>query len=180
MGEEETMKYGKIDGPVYCRYAKTLPVVNSDMALEYGIQARLGIRAQHGLTIEVGKPVKLRMVFDNRKKRMTCHAFVDWVEEEASGEFRVGFSRLSLSRDEFKVLLNTLSDWPDAEGIFGDTVRWATDDTVPVTTGDDAEEIVRDKAVTMPVGLIEKIDEKRGEIPFSKFVVKVLNEYLEE
>ncbi|MBW1877865.1 MAG: hypothetical protein JRI25_16245 [Deltaproteobacteria bacterium] len=173
------MKYGKIDGPVYCRYARTEPVINSQLASELGIQARLGIRAQHGLTIEVGKPVKLRMVFDNRKRRMTCHAFVDWVEEESSGEYRVGFSKLSLSKDEFKVLLNTLSDWPDAEGIFGDTVRWATTETAPVTTADDAKEILRNKAVTLPVGLIEKIDEIRGETPFSEFVVGLLRQHVE-
>ena len=173
------MKYGKINGPVYCRYARTPPVLNSAFASEFGIQAEMGLKPQPGIKIEEGRNVKLRLILDERRIRMTCHARIDWVEvDQKTGEYRVFFSQLSLSDDEFKVLLENLSEEPRTELTFGNGVRYAEDAALPLTKGHDDKEILRDKALTLPVSLIEKFDTRRGATPFSEFVVAVLSERL--
>jgi hypothetical protein len=175
------MKYGKVAGPVYCRYARTPPIVNSAFASEYGIQAEMGYKPQPGITIEEGKNVKLRLILDDRKRRMTCHARIDWVEvDDESGEYRVGFSSLSLSDDEFRVLIESFTEERVQALAFGDSVRREEEETVPVTRGDGDQEIMRDKALSLPVSLIEEIDRRRGATPFSEYVVTVLSKYLEQ
>ncbi|MCP4900325.1 MAG: hypothetical protein GY906_25435 [bacterium] len=171
------MKYGKPNGPAYCRYARTRPVLNSAFASEFGIQADMGIKPQPGIKIEEGRNVKLRLILDNRRIRMTCHAQIDWVEvDEETGEYRVFFSQLSLSDDEYKVLLENLSEEPRTELTFGRSIRHAEEAALPLTKGLDDKEILRDKALTLPVRLIEEIDARRGATPFSEFVVAVLEQ----
>lgn len=173
------MKYGSVAGPVYCRYARTAPIINSDLAHQYGIEARVGSRTQHAFKLEEGKNVKLRMILEERTRRMTCHARIDWVrKDEATGEYRLGLSHLSLSDDEFGVLLNNFVDEPTDSLAIVDTVRRDTEQTAPVVTGEGEKVIMRDKAVSMPVELIERIDETRGELTFSEFVVAAIRAFL--
>ncbi len=171
------MKYGHLEGHVYCRYAKTPPIINSNFAEQYGVEASLPATSG-SFMLEEGKTVKLRLVFDNRRKRMTCHAQVDWVKKEENGKQLIGFSHLSLSDEEFKVLLNNFAETPQQGFTFGDTVRDGTDDIAPLVKTADAKDITRIKAITIPVGLIEEIDSKRKETPFSEFVIRALKDYL--
>jgi hypothetical protein len=90
-------------------------VVNSRIASEYGIEAEVGVKAQYGPIFAEGKSVKLRLILENRTKRMTCHAKVDWVRDDpATGECKVGLGQLSLSDDEFRVLLDNSTEKPYA------------------------------------------------------------------
>ncbi len=173
------MKYVHVDGLVYCRFAYTPPVVNSRIASEYGIEAEVGVKAQYGPIFDEGKNVKLRLILENRTKRMTCHAKVDWVRDNpATGECKVGLSQLSLSDDEFRVLLDNSSEEPYARLKFTESVRHEVEETVPIIRGADERVIMRIKAVELPVELIELIDEKRGATPFSVFVTEVLRDRL--
>jgi len=173
------MKYGRIEGPIYCRYARTAPVLNSSLASEYGLEAEMELKPEFGFSVEQGRNVKLRLVLNKRSSRMTCHAKIDWVKEDPStGECKVRFSHLSLSDDEFKVLFDNFTEQPLKDLVFGETVRKTPEEAIPVIKGQDQKEIVRDKALTLPVVLIEKIDEKRGDTPFSEFVVKILKDRL--
>ena len=172
------MRYGKLEGPIYCRYAKTSSIINSVLAREIGVEAPLGYRPEYGFRIEAGRNVKLRMMLDNRKRRMTCHAKIDRVREDAkTGEHIISFSHLSLSEDEFKVLMASFTEEEVPSVAFGETVRDATCDSIPLAA-EGPEALIRDKAVTMPVSLIDLIDEKRGEVSFSAFVVAALTEKL--
>ncbi|MFC1851694.1 hypothetical protein ACFL27_16005 [candidate division CSSED10-310 bacterium] len=173
------MKYGHLKGHVYCRYAKTPPIINSSLAYEYGIKTLMGIKLKHGFELEVGKNVKVRMILDNRTSRITCHATIDWVDkDEQTREYKIGLGSLSLSEDEFKVLLDNYTEESLEEMDFGDTVRLETAQTAPVTVGEGSRDIKRDKAITLPVTLIDQIDDQRGETSFSDFVVKILKDYL--
>jgi hypothetical protein len=173
------MKYVHVDGLVYCRFAHTPPVVNSRIASEYGIEAEVGVKAQYGPIFAEGKNVKLRLILENRTKRMTCHAKVDWVRDDpATGECKVGLGQLSLSDDEFRVLLDNSTEEPYARLKFTESVRHEVEETVPIIRGADERVIMRMKAVELPVELIELIDEKRGATPFSVFVTEVLRDRL--
>ena len=106
---------------------------------------------------------------------MTCHAVVDHVTtDESSGTHAVAFGQLSLSNDEFEILLNNCAEEADTKMEFGKTVRHGGVDASPVTEGQAGEEITRVKAINLPVGLIEAIDSKRGDVPFSKYVTMAL------
>ncbi|MFH0825328.1 MAG: hypothetical protein V2B18_21465, partial [Pseudomonadota bacterium] len=103
------MEYKHVNGPVYCRYASTPPIANSDIALQFGIQAPSTIE------LESGRNVKLRILLEDRGKRMTCHGKIDWVKsDESAGGFTVGFSQLSLTDEEFRILMAHFSDVPEA------------------------------------------------------------------
>ena len=92
------MRYGKSAGPVYCRYASTAPVINSELAGQYGLIVEMDKHHRDARRLEAGRHVKLRMLINNRKNRLTCHGTVDWVEVDARHEvYSVGFSHLSLS-----------------------------------------------------------------------------------
>ncbi len=163
------MEYKHVNGPVYCRYAFTPPVVNSELAERYGIEAPTVV------PLQVGSNVKIRMILEQGKLRMTCHAKIDWVKEDKAGEvFSVGLSHLSLTDQEFKVLAKNLVDAVTRPLEFGPTVRDKGLNSEPITKGEQEEELQRVKAVTMPVSLIEAIDSKRGPLGFSEFVCKAI------
>lgn len=169
------MEYRGVDGYVYGRYAITPPVINSEAAL------RFGVAALSDQEIREGGNVKLRFILENHTRRMTCHAIVDWITRSHTGDgFLVGFGRLSLSDHEFAVLERSFTESGPSRVEFRDSVRdrmW-DEKTMPVTTGKEADEVTRIKAVTLPVGLIETIDSRRGDTPFSKFVTEALQDYL--
>ena len=169
------MEYRHVDGPVYCRYALTPPVMNSALAEKYGIEAPSAV------AMDEGKNVKLRMVVENGAVRMTCHARVDWVKEDKStGEYRVGLSCLSLADPEFRILEKNFVARSERPIELGRTVRDKAVESVPVTVAEAEEEITRVKAVTLPVSLIETIDAKRGQLGFSQFVANALREHCEK
>lgn len=167
------MEYKHVNGQAYCRYAATPPILNSPLALEYGMEV-LSM-----LSLEEGRNVKLRVVMEGRRHRMTCHARVDYVRrDESAGQYRVGFSNLSLTDDEFRLLLQTFVETSERVLEFGETVRDKGLQASPVTKIDGIGEISRMKAVTLPVSLIEDIDMKRGNESFSNFVIKALKAYM--
>jgi hypothetical protein len=171
------MEYKHVAGPVYCRYANTPPIVNSELANQYGI------RAHSFVELDEGSNVKVSILLDERTKRMTCHAKVAWVQrdEAAAGAFderwEVGLSPLSLSDAEFQVLLGYLGDGPVSPLELRDRVRDVAAESAPATYPG-KEEGRRIKAVTMPITLIEEIDAKRGDVPFSEFVSTAVREHL--
>jgi hypothetical protein len=177
------MEYKSVNGPVYCRYAITPPVINSDTAREIGILAPIDAALQAGSNVELreGSNVKLRILLSDRSIRMTCHAVINWLtRNESTGKYTVGFGHLSLSDAEFQVLLKNVADKPDDFVVFGETVRVKGAEAPPVTLTEDRQEITRAKAVTMPVGLIEEIDARRGTVPFSEFVVTAVRTYMKD
>jgi len=177
------MKFVRVAGPVYCRYARTAPVINSDLAHELGIEARLDDRTLRAFRLEEGKiaalNVKIRLIAKRRTRHMTCHGKIDWLKKsEESGEYFIGISNLSLSDDEFDLLLSDFAAEPTESLVIVDTVRGHHEKTEPALKAQDDKVIMRDKAVSMPVALIEEIDEVRGTIPFSEFVIEAIRCYL--
>jgi hypothetical protein len=177
------MEYRHVNGPVYCRYALTPPIINSPLSQELGIVApcQMDLQAGSVRTLDSGSNVKLRMVLDNRTKRLTCHAKIDWVKpDESTHSCSVAFSHLSLSDDEFKVLQENFADETQDTVEFVSRVRDAASDLKSVIAGDGSKEVTRAKAVTLPVSLIEEVDEQRGDVGFSEFVANSLREYLKQ
>jgi hypothetical protein len=175
------MKYCTVNGPVYCRHAKTGPILNSPLALEYGVRAALPVRPQWGIQLEQGDNVKLRLVLADRSLRLTCHGKVDWVEiGDEPGECRVGFGSLSLGDEEFQALLANQAEDAAPPLEYGDSVRRYGTEAQPLVVGKKRGHLRRDKAVSMPVSLIEQIDEARGTTPFSEYVVDILSRHLGE
>ena len=78
------------------------------------------------------------------------------------------------------MLLKNVVDKLDDFVVFGETVRVKGSEVSPVTLTEDRHEITRAKAVTMPVGLLEEIDVRRGRVPFSKFVVNAVRTYMKD
>jgi len=176
------MEYKHVNGPVYCRFALTPPIVNSPRAHEYGIEApsMIDLQAGSNISLKEGSNVKLRMLLDNRSKRITCHALIDHIiRDEARGETRVGFGHLSLSDEEFGVLMENFSDEPAGQLEVAERVEDKGTEARPVTEAELFLGTTRIKAVTLPVNLIEEIDAKRGEVPFSEFVERAIRGYLE-
>ncbi len=172
------MEFKHINGPVYCRYASTPPIVNSALAEKYGIEAHSFVE------LEEGKNVKASILLEDRSKRMTCHAKVAWVkrDESAGGAFDerwiVGLAPLSLTEEEFRLLLESFTDAPECPLELRDRIRSDDDKSTPVTFPKGAGP-KRIKAVTLPVALIDEIDAKRGDKPFSELVTAAVAEYLE-
>jgi len=175
------MDYMHIDGLVYSRYASTPPVINSDMALKYGIQVPCLAEPGSFSGFEVGRNVKLRLVIDGGSKRMTCHATIDWVkQEEATGQWVVGFGRLSFTEEEFRVLEASFVERAHRAMEFGTSVRDKAREARTVTGTDKVKEIMRLKAVNFPVSVIEAIDENRGDMSFSEFVTNAIRAYVKK
>lgn len=176
------MEYKHIDGSVYSRYASSPPVINSNLAWKYGLQVPCPVEPGQYPQFEVGKNVKLRLVVEADKKKMTCHGMIDWVEkDEETGLCMVGFGHLSLTDDEFQILARSFSDRAEKPLEFGARVRDKAPEAEPVVlTSDEAKEIMRLKAVNFPVSVIEAIDENRGEIPFSQFVTDAVRAYVKK
>jgi hypothetical protein len=174
------MEYKHLSGAVYSRYASSPPVINSSLAWQYGIQVPCPLEPGSYSHFEVGSNVKLRLVIDGGKKKMTCHGMIDWVEkDEATGGCMVGFGHLSLTDDEFRVLEKSFSDRSERPLELVERVRDKAPGAEPVIMAtDQAREIMRLKAVNFPVSVIEAIDENRGEIPFSEFVTEAVRAYV--
>lgn len=173
------MEYMNVDGHVYSRDALTPPIINSQAALRYGIKVPCNVEPGQYAGPTVGNNVKLRLVVNEGTKKMTCHAKVDWVDPDPdSGEYMVGFGSLSLTDDEFRILERNFSEKPKEPLYFGRIIEDKAREVEAVKVSDQAQEIMRLKAVNFPVSVIESIDEHRGETPFSEFVINAVREYL--
>ncbi|MDQ7783670.1 MAG: hypothetical protein RDU20_12375 [Desulfomonilaceae bacterium] len=173
------MDYKSIDGIVYSRYASSPPVINSDLASQYGIQVPCTIEPSHYSGFTEGRNMKLRMVFAGGKKKITCHAQIDWVEKDRdTGLCMVGFGHLSLTDEEFRVLENFFTDKSDLPLELAESVRDKGREAESVVGTDTAREIMRLKAVNFPVSVIEAIDEHRGSTAFSEYVTKAVRAYI--
>jgi hypothetical protein len=167
------MEYKHVNGQAYFRYAGTPPIINSPLANQYGIEV-LSL-----MSLEEGRNVKLRIVMEDRRTRMTCHARIDYVRrDEAAYQYRVGFSHLSFSDQEFRFLLSNFVDESEKVLEIADRVRDKGVDIAPVIESEGLTGVSRIKAVSLPVSLIEEIDMKRGGDTFSDFVKKALTDYL--
>jgi hypothetical protein len=173
------MLYMNVDGRVYCRYALTPPIINSENASEYGIKVPwLGEPGQFSGP-EVGRNIKLRIVVDGGKKKMTCHGKIAWFEPEPStGQMFVGFDHLSLTESEFSILRRNFVEETKTAVEFGVRVRDKAPEAESITVSDEAREIRRMVAVDFPVSLLEQIDMSRGDTRFSEFVVNAVRAYL--
>ncbi|MGB6064442.1 MAG: hypothetical protein WBG50_06515 [Desulfomonilaceae bacterium] len=175
------MEYKHVNGPVYCRFALTPPIINSPRAHQYGIEAPslIDLQAGSNLALREGSNVKIRMLLDNRSKRMTCHAKIGYViADQAKGITRVGFSHLSLSDVEFGMLIENFTDEPIEPLEITELVENKGIEARPVMEAELFLGAARIKAVTFPVNLIEEIDARRGDVPFSEFVTRAVKAYL--
>jgi hypothetical protein len=173
------MEYMNVDGLVYSRNAGTPPVINSELARRYGLRVPCMLEPSQYAGPNVGANVKLRLVVDGGKRKMTCHAQVDWLDTNPeTGQCFVGFGSLSLSDEEFGILKHNFTDQPKESLQFGPSVRDKALEAETVKVSSEATEIMRLKAVNFPVSLIEAIDENRGKTTFSEFVAQAVKEYL--
>ena len=175
------MEYKSIEGPVFSRQAFSPPVINSAMANKLGVKAPCMTGAGQYGWIEPGENVKLRLVVDDGEKRITCHGKIDWVKlDEVTGKCYVGFGSLSLSDEEFRILGRNFVEETEMPVEFVRTVREQAADLESVVAADDTVEIMRHKAVKLPVSVIESIDIMRGDTPFSEFVVNAVRAYVKK
>lgn len=173
------MDYRSINGTVYSRYASSPPVINSELASEYGIRVPCNIEPGQYSGFTEGRNMKLRMVFADGKKRMTCHGRIDWVErDQDTGQCMVGFGNLSLTEEEFRVLEHHFTNTAPAPLELAKSVREKGRGAESVVGTETAREILRLKAVSFPVSVIEAIDEHRGGIAFSEYVTKAVKAYI--
>jgi hypothetical protein len=173
------MEYKNIDGAVHSRIASTPPVINSDLALKYGIQVASFVEPSEFTQFNEGQNVKLRLVLDGGTKRITCHARIDWArKDDVTGQQLVGFGQLSLTDEEFQVLERNFVEKSDKPFEFGVRVRDRAREAESVTVSSEAKEIMRLKAVNFPISVIEAIDENRGDIGFSQFVAMAVRDYI--
>ena len=155
------------------------PVINSEKAFEYSIKVPwLGQPGGHSGP-KLGRNVKLRLVIDDGKRKMTCHAKIDWFKPEPiTGQILIGLSSLSLTNAEFDLLQRNFVEEPRKPIEFGVRLRDKATEAEAVTLSDEAGEIMRMMAINLPVNLIEQIDLIRGEASFSEFVADAVREYL--
>ena len=173
------MDYKHIDGLVYSRYASTPPVINSELAFQYGIKVPCTVDPGQFSGFEEGRNVKLRLVVGGGAKKITCHAKIDWIKrDELSNDLYMGFGNLSLTDDEFEVLQKSFMEDKGEVLEFGVRVRDQAREAQSVVVSNTAKEIMRLKAVHFPVSVIEGIDEKRGNVSFSDFVTNAVREFL--
>jgi len=173
------MEYKHIAGEVHSRQALTPPVLNSELALRFGIRVPSFVEPTEFTGFQQGQNVKLRLVVDGGSRRMTCHAKIDWIErDESSGQYVVGFGHLSLTDEEFRVLRDNFAEGPAAPLQFGVRVREKGTDAELVAISHDALEIMRFKAINFPVSVIEAIDKNRGDTSFSEFVTNAVKSYI--
>ncbi|MBI5570850.1 MAG: hypothetical protein HY914_12970 [Desulfomonile tiedjei] len=172
------MEYKSINGPVYSRHASSPPVINSGMAALYGIKAPCILEPGQYAGVGVGGNVKLRILVDGGKRKITCHAMIDWIKpDEASATWSIGFGNLSLSDEEFRILESNFVEEAEQPVEFVPKVREKAAEAESVVVADVAREILRFKAVQFPVSVIEAIDVMRGDTPFSEFVVEAVRSY---
>jgi hypothetical protein len=175
------MEYKGIDGPVFSRQASSPPIINSAMATKLGIKAPCMTEPGQYAGAEAGTNVKLRLVVDGGKKKITCHGIIDWVKfDEATAKYYIGFGSLSLSDEEFRILERNFVEEAVKPVEFVRKVREKATGVEPVVVADAAVEIMRHKAVNFPVSVIEAIDIMRGETPFSEFVVNAVRAYIKK
>ncbi len=175
------MEYKSIDGPIFSRKAASPPIINSAMATKLGIKACCMTAPGQYAGIEAGNNVKLRLVVDRGEKRITCHGVIDWVKfDEAAAKYYIGFGRLSLSDEEFRILERNLVEEAETPVEFVRDVRAKAAELESVLVADDAGEIMRHKAVAFPVRVIEAIEIMRGDTPFSEFVVNAVRAYVKK
>ena len=173
------MEYKSVNGKVYSRYALMPPVINSDLAFKYGLRILSIIEPGQYSQLEAGRNVKLRLVVNDGKTKMTCHGKIDWVgTDQTDGRTYVHIGHLSLTEDEFKILEWDFVGKTDTPLEFGVRVRDYGKEAESVRFGKDSKEITRMVAVDFPMSVYEAVDEKRGSVPFSEFVTSVLKEYL--
>ncbi len=175
------MLYMNVDGQVYCRYALTPPIINSDKASEYGIKVPwLGQPGQFSGP-EVGRNIKLRLVIDSGRKKMTCHGKIAWFQPHTeTGQMFIGLNHLSLTDTEFDLLQKSFVEEPKTPVEFGVRVRDKAPDAESVTLTDQEKEIRRMVALDLPVSLLEQIDLNRGNVTFSEFVVNAVKAYVKK
>jgi hypothetical protein len=175
------MEYKSIDGPVYSRHAMSPPIINSQMAMKYGIKAPCVVEPGQYGGIEVGGNVKLRLLVDKGTRRITCHGIIDWIKtDETTGKSYVGFGSLSLSDEEFKILARNFVEETSESVEFVPRVREKAVNAETVVVADTPHEIMRYKAVHFPVSVIEAIDLMRGDTSFSEFVVNAVRQYVKQ
>jgi hypothetical protein len=175
-----SMEYKNIEGSVFSRQALSPPIINSELASEYGIQAPCLVEPGQYSGPEVGRSVKLRIVVNGGTKKMTCHGTIDWVRPDGTGTYHVGFGNLSLSDEEFKILTRYFTTGSEIPVEFVPRLREKAPEADPVVVTEVAQEILRYKAVHFPVSVIELIDEHRGEDSFSEFVTKAVRMYVKQ
>ncbi len=175
------MEYKHVDGIVYSRYALTPPVINSELAREYGVQVPCPVEPGQFGGLEPGRNVKLRLVIERGTKKMTCHAQIDWVRiDEAAGRCMVGFGSLSLTDAEFHLLENNFAGEPVKPLEFVEQIKDKAPEAAPVLSTEKVEEIMRLKVVNFPVSVIEAVDAHRGNTSFSEFVTNAVRVFIKE
>jgi hypothetical protein len=175
------MEYKSIDGPVFSRQASSPSIINSAMATKLGIKAPCMTEPGQYAGVEAGTNVKLRLVVEGGKKKITCHGTIDWVKfDEVAAKYYIGFGSLSLSDKEFRILEMNFVEEAEKPVEFVRSVREKAAEVESAVLSDTAVEIMRHKAVNFPVSVIEAIDIMRGDTPFSEFVVNALRAYIKK
>jgi hypothetical protein len=175
------MEYKGIDGPVFSRQASSPPIINCGMATKLGLKAPCMTEPGQYAGIEAGTNVKLRLLLDGGKRKITCHAVIDWVKfDEARSKYYIGFGSLSLSDGEFRILERNFVEEAEKPVEFVQKVREKAAEVESVVAADAAVEIMRHKAVNFPVSVIDAIDIMRGDTPFSEFVVNAVRAYVKK
>lgn len=106
--KRRTMEYKHVKGRVFSTYTCTPPVVKTDLAHAYGIEAPLDV------LFEQGSNARLRIVLTHLSKRMRYKAIVHRVTiDKSSGAYAIAYSQLSLPYDEFELLLNNCDEQDD-------------------------------------------------------------------
>lgn len=173
------MIYRHVDGIVYSRYALTPPVINSEIAREFGLQVPCPVQPGQFGGLEPGRNVKLRLVIEKGTKKMTCHARIDWVKiDETTSRCLVGFGSLSLTDAEFQLLGKNCVEEPTKELEFLERIEDKALEAAPVVGTDQIKEIMRLKVVNFPVTVIEAVDAHRGETSFSEFVTNAVRDFI--
>ncbi len=175
------MEYKGIDGPVFSRRALSPPIINSSMANEFGLKASCSMEPGQYVGLETGANVKLRLLLNHGKRKITCHGVIDWIKfDESRGKHYIGFGSLSLSDKEFHILERNFVEEPDEPVEFVQKIREKARDVESAVALDEAAEIMRHKAVNFPVSVIDAIEAARGDTPFSAFVVDAVRTYLDK
>lgn len=177
------MEFKNLNGRIYCRPALTPPVVNSDLAGSIGLKAPSDMDLETGgnVPLKPGSNVKIRALLDGGEKRMTFHAKIhDFDSEVHSGKAFVYFDQLSLSDSEFRLLMGYMVDDEGQPLEIEKTLRKIGARSSPFLPENQINGQTRVKAVTMPISLIEMIDENRGAIGFSDYVTKAVITYINQ
>ncbi len=177
------MEFRNLNGRIYCRPALTPPVVNSALAASIGLKAPSGMDLESGgnVPLKPGSNVKLRALLGEGEKRMTFHAKIhDFDSDVRSGKAFVYFDQISLSDSEFKLLMGYMVDDEGRSLEIEQTLRRIGSHSSPFIPEEQIDGLTRVKAITMPISLIEMIDENRGEMGFSDYVTKAVVSYINQ